>query len=66
MSTVEEIRTAIRQLPPDDAVKLLVWFEEFAAERWDAELERDTASGRLDTLADEALDDLKAGRTRVL
>ncbi len=66
MTSVEEIRSAIRQLPPDEAAKLLAWLEEYAAVEWDGEIERDAQSGKLDTLANEALDDLKAGRTRPL
>jgi hypothetical protein len=38
------------------------WFAEFDAEAWDRRIEDDVAAGRLDALADEALDDLRAGR----
>jgi hypothetical protein len=39
-----------------------VWFAELDAEAWDRRIEDDAATGRLDDLADEALDDLRAGR----
>ncbi|MBA2244560.1 MAG: hypothetical protein H0W11_06365 [Gemmatimonadetes bacterium] len=42
------------------------WFLEFDAEAWDRQFEQDVAAGRLDALADEALADLRAGRTRPL
>lgn len=35
-------------------------------ELWDAQIEADALSGRLDTLVDEALSDLAAGRVTVL
>jgi hypothetical protein len=31
------------------------WFEEFEAARFDEEVERDAAAGKLDSLADEAV-----------
>lgn len=62
MSTVEEIESAIRRLPPKEVASLREWFAHYDAEARDRQLEGDIASGRLDALADEALDDLKAGR----
>ena len=36
----------------------------FDAAEWDTQFEQDVSAGRLDALADEALDDLRQGRTR--
>ncbi len=66
MSSVDEIRTAIERLAPEEAARLLAWFEEYAAEQWDRQIEGDAEAGKLDALADEALRDHKAGRTRPL
>ena len=41
-------------------------FVEFDAEAWDRQLEEDIASGRLDKLGEEAIADLREGRTRPL
>jgi hypothetical protein len=38
------------------------WFAEFDAARWDRQIEEDVAAGRLDALAEEALNDLRQGR----
>jgi hypothetical protein len=62
MSTVHEIEDAIRKLPDEDLVALRAWFAEFDAEAWDRQFERDASEGRLDSLADEALRDLREGR----
>ena len=62
MSTVQEIEAAIRQLPAEELAALRAWFAEFNADAWDQQLERDVAEGRLDTLAEEALSDLREGR----
>jgi hypothetical protein len=55
MSTVEDIENAIASLPPDQLSRFRRWFEEFDAARFDARVERDARSGKLDRLADEAL-----------
>jgi hypothetical protein len=62
MTTIEEIERAVRQLPSEHLAAFRAWFAEFDAEVWDREMEEDIQAGRLDALADEALDDLRAGR----
>jgi len=42
------------------------WFAEYDAELWDFQIERDVAAGRLDRLAEEALEDLREGRCKEL
>lgn len=62
MNTIQEIEDAIRQLDDDDLAAFRTWFAEFDAAAWDRQFERDVAEGRLDTLAEEALRDARAGR----
>ena len=62
MSTIEEITKAVQELSPDELAAFRVWFVEFDQALWDKQLESDMASGRLDSLADEALEDLHKGR----
>jgi hypothetical protein len=62
MSTLEEIEAAVSQLRPDELATFRAWFAEFDGRAWDAQFEQDVASGRLDKLADEALEDLRKGR----
>ena len=66
MTTVAEISGAVRRLPKRELARFRKWFAEYDAAVWDEQLERDVAAGRLDKLADEALRDLKAGRTTAL
>ncbi|HET6229849.1 MAG TPA: hypothetical protein VFE05_07235 [Longimicrobiaceae bacterium] len=66
MSTIQEIEHAVSHLPPEDLSRFREWFLQFDAELWDREIEEDVAAGRLDALAEEALSDLRAGRTRSL
>jgi hypothetical protein len=62
MSTVKEIKEAVRQLSPEDLAAFRAWFVEFDANVWDRQFEKDVAAGRLDQLAEEALQDLREGR----
>ena len=62
MSTVEEIEDAVRRLSSEDLAVFRAWFAELDAAAWDRQIEEDVATGRLDSLADEALRDLHEGR----
>jgi hypothetical protein len=60
--SVHELEQAISQLPSEELTRLAAWFEEFMADEWDKQIERDAASGKLDHLIRKADDDIKAGR----
>jgi len=62
MSTIVEIEQALRQLPAEDLAAFRAWFAEFDADIWDRQFEDDVAAGRLDALAEEAIEDLRQGR----
>lgn len=62
METVQEIEAAIRNLPAEGLEALRAWFAEFDAAQWDRKIKEDVAAGKLDALADEALNDLREGR----
>jgi hypothetical protein len=66
MSNVEEIERAVSSLSREELSEFRAWFLEFDAEVWDQQLEEDVAAGRLDHLAEEALAEYRAGRTRPL
>jgi len=62
MGSVNEIEQAVRLLSEAELAMFRAWFAEFDAEAWDRRIEADVRAGRLDALADEALEDLRAGR----
>ncbi|MFL4969186.1 MAG: hypothetical protein ACJ8EU_10700 [Xanthobacteraceae bacterium] len=64
MSTVEDIERAVSRLTPDELARFRVWFETFEANRFDEKIERDARAGKLDQVAEEALDDYRGGRAR--
>jgi len=66
MSTVDAFTAAISQLPPEQVAQIRAWLAEQAEAEWDAQIERDEREGRLNTLAERALAEYKAGRIRPL
>ncbi|MGD0459484.1 MAG: hypothetical protein ABSC21_17265 [Terriglobia bacterium] len=62
MSTIEEIEDAVRRLCSKELAALRAWFAQSEAAAWDCQIEEDFAAGRLDALADEALNHLREGR----
>ncbi|MFC5049125.1 hypothetical protein ACFPK9_00635 [Rubritalea spongiae] len=66
MSTVEAIEEAVEQLGKHDLAAFREWFHTFEAAEWDAQIERDLSSGKLDSLADEAIAEFRSGKTRQL
>lgn len=66
MTTVQEIESAIEQLPNNQFAQVHDWIVERDWEMWDDQIERDSAAGKLDFLAEEALRDVKYGHTRPL
>ena len=66
MSTVAEIESALQKIPVDDARKVADWLQHYLDEKWDRQIDADIAAGKLDKLADEALEDYKAGRVKPL
>jgi len=62
MGSVKEIEEAVLRLSAAELARFREWFAEFDAEAWDRQIEDDIAAGRLDGPADEALEDLRAGR----
>ena len=66
MSTVEEIETAIRQLPKDQFWKLTDRLIALREDEWDRQIEADAKSGKLDKLFEQADRDFEAGRCKEL
>jgi len=62
MNTLQEAEKLISQLTPEDLASFRRWFAEFDAEQWDRQFEEDVAAGKLDGLAQKALQHLQEGR----
>ena len=59
MSKVEEIERAIEKLSPEELLEIRAWM-------WDRDIERDVHAGRLDRLAEEALNEYRIGKAKRL
>jgi hypothetical protein len=64
MSTVTEIREAIRKLPPEDAWRLAEELRDYLDALWDKQFEEDVKTGRLDNLIARAREEHATGKTR--
>ena len=60
--SVEELEAVVARLPAAELARFSEWFEEFIAEQWDGQIERDMLAGRLDAAAKRADEHFKAGR----
>lgn len=66
VKTVEEVEKAVTQLPPDQLRKFRAWYEKFDSDAWDVQIEQDILTGKLDAIANAAIADHKAGKSRKL
>ena len=62
MSRLSEIERAIQELSPDEFFELARRVHELEQERWDAEMDSDSRSGKLDFLISEAEEDRQQRR----
>jgi hypothetical protein len=61
---LKDLEREIAALSDEELSEFRRWYAEFDARAWDRELETDVRAGALDGLADEALADHRAGRSR--
>jgi len=64
LETVEEIENAIIHLPQNQLLKFRTWYENFSADNWDKQIENDIANGSLDTIANAAIAEHIAGKSK--
>jgi len=64
MSQVEMLEQTVKQLSPGERAAFRSWFIEFDAAEWDRQIEMDSENGKLDRLAQSAIEEHKAGKTK--
>ena len=64
--SVQEIETAISQLPPSELADLAEWFSEYQADVWDRQIERDVRTGRFDAVRQRVREQRVAGQCKPL
>jgi len=66
MSRVEQLEQRITELSAAELKELRQWLDRYEAELWDREIEKDSKSGKLRRLIDQALSDDRAGHSTEL
>lgn len=66
MDKIEAIEKQIESLSPEELAVFRQWFHEFDSLVWDRRLEKDVRAGKLDALADEAIQAHKTGKSTEL
>ncbi|HUT93963.1 MAG TPA: hypothetical protein VMY37_31155 [Thermoguttaceae bacterium] len=64
--SLDELETAVTNLPPEELAAFARWFEEYLADAWDRRIEADIRTGRLDEAGRRADEDFEAGRCKPL
>jgi hypothetical protein len=59
---IEKIGSEIKAFSPAELAAFRKWFHDFDAETWDRQIEEDVQAGKLDTLAQTALNALECGK----
>ena len=66
MTKIEKLERDVSDLTPEELAQFREWFAAFDAAAWDEQLAADAKAGKLDSLADAALAEHRAGRSRKL
>jgi hypothetical protein len=66
MTKVEMLEREVAGLTSDELAIFRQWFAAFDAKAWDRQLEADAEAGKLNAVAESALSEYRAGKTRPL
>jgi uncharacterized membrane protein YccC len=64
--SLDELETAVTNLPAEELAAFARWFEEYLADAWDRRIEADIRTKRLDEAGRRADADFEAGRCKPL
>jgi hypothetical protein len=64
MTKVEKIEQDIRKLDRKELLAFRRWFRDYDSDAWDRQIEEDVRTGKLDKLAEEALAEHRAGKSK--
>ena len=66
MGKIESIEREIERLDEGAFATLRAWFIEYDNTRWDRQIESDAATGKLDSIVEEARTEHRKGKTKAL
>jgi len=61
---VQSAERIVEELSPEELNQFSVWFADFQDRLWEQQIESDSTSGKLDSLAAKAMRDFDAGLVR--
>jgi hypothetical protein len=64
MTKIEKLEREVQRLSVSELATFREWFLAYAADQWDRQIQQDVRAGRLDKLAEEALAEHHAGKTK--
>jgi hypothetical protein len=64
--SLNELETAVAQLPAEELSQFAKWFAEYMADEWDRQIDADILAGRLDEAGRQADADFETGRCKPL
>jgi hypothetical protein len=64
--SVKDLQQTVEHLSKEELDAFSKWFEEYMADQWDAQIERDAKAGRFDALIEKVREDHRAGLTTPL
>jgi hypothetical protein len=63
---IKDIKKIISGFAPNEMAEFRAWFIDYDAVEWDKQFEEDVKAGRLDAMAQQAIDDYRKGNCREL
>ena len=60
--SIEDLESAVSRLSATELARFREWFDDFAADHWDRQIEADIVAGRFDAAGRKADEDFEAGR----
>jgi len=66
MTKVRDIDDEVKSSNNEELIEFRNWFLEFDSHAWDAQIERDAHTGKLDRLAQKALEEHERGESKAL
>ncbi len=64
--SVQEIQTAVRELPSGELDDLIEWIEEYRADAWGRQIAQDVETGRFDVLRQRVREQRQTGQCQPL
>jgi len=64
MTRLEKLEREAQRLTRDEMVAFRAWFREYDSDAWNRRIEEEIQTGKLDSLAEEAVAAYRTGRTK--